>query len=177
MDKFIEKKIFNSEELNLFREYIKKLNFSKSFVIDSTKKIESSTYRTSTEAIINLDETFSDLILSKLSQYGIKSLPSKASILQYNIGNEFKKHIDNGYPNVHRYKTIIIQLSNFDEYDGGNLDVFVDNKKITANKSIGNTIIFNSSLKHTATKITKGVRYCMVFWLEKKHFGFNESFI
>jgi predicted 2-oxoglutarate/Fe(II)-dependent dioxygenase YbiX len=177
MDKFIEKILFNSSEIEFIKSKYQNLKFNRSLVTNQSDKRILLDYRKSFQTEIKLEGNLKNILLNKLKKIGIKELPNYGNILKYSTGDEFKRHIDNGYPHQYRYKTIIIQLSNENEYDGGELHIFLNNKKITANKSIGNTIIFDSSLEHSANIITQGFRYCLVMWLEKKHFGFDNTII
>jgi predicted 2-oxoglutarate/Fe(II)-dependent dioxygenase YbiX len=77
------------------------------------------------------------------------------------------------YPN--RYKTMIIQLSDESEYEGGELCIFEKDKVLIVSKDIGNVIMFDSSIEHCANKIKEGTRYSMVFWLSIDNFGLTKS--
>jgi len=100
---------------------------------------------------------------------------------KYEVGDAFEKHRDNNSSNYDsfdisrskRFKTFIIQLSNSQDYEGG--DFIVDN--ITAKRAQGNCICFDSNLIHEVTKITNGNRYSLVLWLEKENFSLKHSLI
>jgi len=177
MDSCLEEILFTKNELVLIKESINNLLYKRSEVFFRDNKSEVSDYRKSEQQDIKLSGQIKTLLLSKFNKFGIVDLPKHADILRYTIGDEFKKHIDNGHPHTHRYKTIIIQLSDSDNYTGGTLSISCENDKLIANKEIGNAIIFDSSLTHSVSIITSGVRYCLVMWLEKKHFGFNNTVI
>lgn len=176
MDKVIEILLFTPSEIEVIKRKLHDTQFTRSTVTKSSREDIVSDYRKSFQAKVNLDGDLGDLILNKFSQMGIKSLPKSADILKYSTGDEFKRHTDNGYPHEYRYRTAIIQLTDISEYSGGELEIF-NKYKITANKTLGNTILFDSSLEHSANKITRGTRYCMVIWFEKKHFGLSNTFI
>ena len=151
-------------------------SYKRSQVTKQSKTSTISDYRKSNQSSLELKGPIENLLLKKLNKFGIVSLPKSADILKYEVGDEFKRHSDNGYPYEYRYRTCIIQLTDISEYDGGELEIYNKNK-ITANKTLGNTILFDSSLEHSANKILKGTRYCLVMWLEKKHFGFDNTII
>ena len=90
-----------------------------------------SSIRSSYDSIIETNDTIRNLLLPKLSKYGVVSLSDYFTILKYEIGHEFKKHRDIGLNETtnKRYKTLIIQLSNFDDYVGGDLIVWDTNGK------------------------------------------------
>lgn len=107
---------------------------------------------------------FNFLIKNLKSEFKIKSLPD-GRIICYKVGNYFSLHKDRYSLHPDRYKTLIIQLS--DNYEGGVLEV---NNKIV-DKSIGNTVIFDSNAYHSVSAITQGTRYSLVFWLRLSDFN------
>jgi predicted 2-oxoglutarate/Fe(II)-dependent dioxygenase YbiX len=174
---FFQKKIFTEKECDYFKSLSDNKLFTRSMVTGDTQFNGVSELRTSSEVEIELTPDFSDKILEKLEDFGIKTLPRYCIILKYNKNQEFKRHNDVGstYPN--RYKTLIIQLSNETEYDGGELCIFHNDETIITSREIGNVVIFDSSLDHCANKIKEGIRYSMVFWLTIDNFGINKSLI
>jgi predicted 2-oxoglutarate/Fe(II)-dependent dioxygenase YbiX len=177
MESVIQKKLFNKNECDYFKSLSDDKLFERSKVTDNSKLDSVSEYRTSSESMIELNYDLSNTILEKLKEFGIKSLPNFFMILKYNKSQEFKRHNDTGsqYPN--RYKTLIIQLSNETDYDGGELCIFRNGETITSSKEIGNVVMFDSSIDHCANKIKEGIRYSMVFWLSIDNFGIHKSLI
>lgn len=118
-----------------------------------------------------IDSTkFNFLIKNLKSEFKIKSLPD-GRIICYKVGNYFALHKDRYSTHPERYKTLIIQLS--DNYEGGILEV---NNKIV-DKSIGNSILFDSNDFHSVSSITHGIRYSLVFWLKKTDFEDNKKLL
>jgi|TARA_R100000231_G_C5293119_1_gene155198 hypothetical protein len=138
-----------------------------------------SSIRSSYDSIIETNDTIRNLLLPKLSKYGVVGLSDYFTILKYEIGHEFKKHRDIGLNETtnKRYKTLIIQLSNFDDYVGGDLIVWDTNGKneTRCDKSIGNMILFPSKLLHQATPVITGTRYVITFFLTKEHFNIRKT--
>ena len=135
--------------------------------------------RTSYESIIK-SETITDLLLPKLSKYNIISLPEYCNVSRYTEGQWFEKHTDAGYANVHkrRFKTLIVQLSDPNDYEGGELVIWDQNDtKTISDKTVGNMILFESKLLHQANKIKSGVRYSLVFFLKSDNFKINKPLI
>lgn len=176
MEDIVQYILFNENECSTIKNMVDSKSYKRSQVTNQSKTTTISDYRKSNQSSLEVKEFLKNLLLKKLNKFGILSLPKSVDILKYEVGDEFKRHIDNGYPHEYRYKTLIIQLSKESDYIGGELDIF-ENEKITVDKTIGNTILFNSSLEHSANKILKGTRYCLVMWLEKKHFGFDNTII
>ena len=104
------------------------------------------------------------ILLPHLTQYQVKSITGQVIMLQYNKGHYFKKHRDRIISNPlksQRLQTIIVQLSDENDYEGGDLVV----RNEVANKTKGNLIIFDSNELHECKMITGGTRYCLVTWL------------
>jgi predicted 2-oxoglutarate/Fe(II)-dependent dioxygenase YbiX len=177
MENIIQKKLFTEDECNYFKSLSKDTLFERSAVIAENGIAEVSNYRTSTQVKIQMDSNLSTMILEKVKEFGIKTLPEYFIILKYDKNQEFKRHNDTGIDYPNRFKTLIIQLSNETDYDGGELCIFHNGKTIISSKEIGNVIIFDSSIDHCANKIEDGIRYSMVFWLSIDNFGLNKSLI
>jgi predicted 2-oxoglutarate/Fe(II)-dependent dioxygenase YbiX len=183
MKSVIQKKLFTKNECDYFKSLSNNKIFDRSKVTEYSSLNITSDHRTSQEVSISLDIDLSNMILQKIKEFGIKTLPNYFIILKYDKNQEFKRHSDSGvdnsgiveYPN--RYKTMIIQLSEKCEYEGGELCIFEKDKELIASKDIGNVIIFDSSIEHCANKIEEGIRYSMVFWLSIDNFGLNKSLI
>ena len=118
-----------------------------------------------------IDSSKFNFLLKNLKlEFKIKSLPD-GRIIRYKVGNYFTIHKDRYSVHPERYKTLIIQLS--DNYNGG---VLVVNDTII-DKSIGNCTLFDSNDWHSVSAITQGIRYSLVFWLEKIHFDKKEMIL
>ena len=69
---------------------------------------------------------------------------------------------DSGYD---RKLSIIIQLADPEEYDGGDVEfkLFTTPKEF---KKRGSVLVFPSYLEHQVTPVTRGTRYSLVAWVE-----------
>ena len=76
-------------------------------------------------------------------------------------------HMDLGaYPSNHRKISISIQLSNSDDYEGGDLEFMTSaNSHMKAPREKGTVIMFPSYLLHRVTPVTKGIRKSLVLWV------------
>lgn len=124
------------------------------------------------EEFLILDREILDLILEKIKVFGVKQL-REGRILKYETGCFFNLHTDAYDKHPNRYKTIIIQLSNEDDYIGGKM-CFGDN---ILDKKIGTTAIFDSTTIHGMEIIESGTRYSFVIWLERKDLGIQKTLI
>jgi PKHD-type hydroxylase len=78
----------------------------------------------------------------------------------YDENDFYNWHTDNSHG---RYCSVVIQLN--EGYDGGNLELRLDEETVTMEQGVGNAIIFLSSVNHRVTEILKGTRYSLVNWL------------
>ena len=116
------------------------------------------------------------LILGKLNlkQIEFKDIVRVFMVRRYRTGDSFPEHRDNNtlnYSNIntgreYRYKTFIFQLSNPEDYIGGDLII----GEHIAGSELGNCISFHAGLPHLVTEVTSGVRYTALFWVEATDF-------
>ena len=91
-------------------------------------------------------------------------------IAEYNVGNFYDEHMDSNLMNnaSQRKLSITVQLSDSDEYEGGDFvftkDIPSPNAELIRKK--GTIIVFPSFLYHQIMPVTKGVRYSLVGWYE-----------
>jgi len=87
---------------------------------------------------------------------------------KYEVGGKYDWHQDVSSVNEekHRKLSTTVQLSNPDDYEGGDFQFFngeqePDDLKI---RKQGSVIVFDSRDWHRLTPVTKGVRYSLVLW-------------
>lgn len=84
----------------------------------------------------------------------------------YNDGGHYDWHVDVGPGSInHRKISITVQLSDPEEYEGGDFELWTGGEFKTLPKSKGDVIIFPSFLMHRITPITKGTRKSLVLWI------------
>lgn len=74
-------------------------------------------------------------------------------------------HIDKGYNQIRRKLSVVVQLSNPDEYEGGELELQIDKSPTQMKKQQGLVTIFPSYVLHGVKPVTKGTRYSLVAWV------------
>tara|TARA_R100001591_G_scaffold76330_1_gene84137 strand:+ start:82 stop:675 length:594 start_codon:yes stop_codon:yes gene_type:complete len=85
-------------------------------------------------------------------------------VFRYDVGGKFDWHSDVGKSAPTRKLAFSLQLSDSDEYEGGNLEFFGHEfDKRTREK--GSLIVFPSFIFHRVTQITKGTRFAVVGWV------------
>ena len=84
----------------------------------------------------------------------------------YDDGGHYDWHVDVGPGNInHRKISITIQLSDPEDYEGGDFELWTGGEFKTLPKSKGDAILFPSFLLHRVTPITKGTRKSLVLWI------------
>jgi len=78
-------------------------------------------------------------------------------LTEYNEGSFHAKHIDNSFGYTKRDMIVGVQLSDSDDYTGG--DLIINNEIVPRTK--GSLIIYNGTTSHEVTKVTKGIRYSL----------------
>lgn len=126
---------------------------------------------------INLfDETHElfNFVLNRFKKINVKKFSSAIKITKYTKGDYFLPHKDfQYYENGELSRTIVVQLSDDNEYCGGNLIV----ETIVQNRNIGECITIKASQLHEVTQITRGDRYGLVIFLLNEDMDFPKTII
>ena len=69
-----------------------------------------------------------------------------------------------GISNTHRKVSVVVQLSDGDDYEGGRLKTWGIDGEITHSKTLGCCVIFPSFTLHKVEPVTKGIRESLVCW-------------
>jgi PKHD-type hydroxylase len=83
---------------------------------------------------------------------------------------KYKKHIDLGYSKSIRKLSVTVQLSDEDEYEGGELNLYLDEIPVVMQKAQGSMSAFPSFVMHEVKPVTKGTRYSLVVWVTGPQF-------
>ena len=83
---------------------------------------------------------------------------------------KYGKHIDRGINMTVRKLSISIQLTNPEEYEGGELYLYDNDKGTLMDKTQGTLIMFPSYVLHEVMPVTKGTRNSLVTWVTGKQF-------
>jgi PKHD-type hydroxylase len=60
---------------------------------------------------------------------------------------------------------MVIQLSEPNEYEGGDLQLLSGSEPTTADKAKGKVVMFPSYMLHRVTPVTSGIRKTLVVWI------------
>lgn len=84
--------------------------------------------------------------------------------IKYNVGDYIKRHNDiwQTYTSAGRVYSLVAQMTNPDDYEGGNTIIYDENGPVVLSKQLGDGVIFPSSMDHELTEITKGERFSLV---------------
>jgi PKHD-type hydroxylase len=101
--------------------------------------------------------------------YDIEEM-EEVKLLKYTSGGKYKWHTDCGAKEISTRKlSVIVQLSDEDSYEGGDLEFGITNEtgesNYTARRTRGSIIIFPAFLSHRITPITHGIRYSLITWM------------
>ena len=114
---------------------------------------------------IRANQDWFDVQISKLDYYQIAEYDSAYQ-------GEYKTHHDvfyiNGDPYYHRKLSCVIQLSDPNQYKGGDL-TFVDVNSYPNAEELrqqGTVIFFPSFVRHAALPVTEGKRYSIAAWFD-----------
>ncbi len=84
----------------------------------------------------------------------------------YSDGGHYDWHMDVGTGIAARRKiSIVIQLSDAEEYEGGLFELFVDRDVIEFPKKKGSITLFPTYCMHRVTPVTAGERKSLVLWV------------
>lgn len=115
------------------------------------------------ERLFNLINEAND----ELWGFDITGFYESAQYTEYYGNNEghYDWHLDIGNDIDYRKISITIQLSDNDEYEGGDLQFMTGPKIDNAGKELGMATLFPSFLIHRVSNVTKGVRKSLVLWV------------
>ena len=122
-------------------------------------------FRRVTDITLNLNERFFKFDLFGINE-GFQFTNYEAP------SGKYGKHVDRGMNIPVRKLSISIQLTNPEEYEGGELKLYDgdDDKANVMDKTQGTLIIFPSYVLHEVMPVTKGERNSLVTWVTGKQF-------
>jgi PKHD-type hydroxylase len=123
-----------------------------------------------TDEFIDIYKTFHELIGKCNADFYQFKLTEITEHIQYTVYNAedqgyYDWHIDMGPDKARRKLSLVCQLSDPSEYEGGELQINTGNI-IVPEKEKGTVIMFPSYLLHRVTPVTKGTRRSLVLWIE-----------
>jgi PKHD-type hydroxylase len=176
---------FSSEELEKVSREVELLPFKEATTFASTKKQNVvKQIRSSSIKWVPQNNNWSWLY-DKLMEQSVEAnkvlwnfnLISANELIQYTeyydvAGGHYTWHQDIG-PGMAslRKVSITVQLSDADDYEGGNLEIWSGGESVKiAPRGRGNVVIFPSYMMHRVTPVTKGTRKSFVLWVGGEHY-------
>ena len=164
--------IFTKEECNDIIQYITDLQDTVYTVRIDGKFIEDGCSLKSQDLIYDKEQVgwvfdrVIDFINQKVKLNWISN--PHAIFRNYTNGSYFVKHKDNVDASKadKRYLTISIQLSESNNYEGG--DVIINDTEYLP-REIGSVFIWGTNVPHEVTPITSGERNSLIFFVSEKH--------
>ena len=172
---------FNKEELEKIYTDLENVPFEKATTLDgnSEKDVRSSRIKWIPknkqwewlyQKLMNMAVDAND----NLWDFDLISADEKIQYTEYLAEDEghYTWHQDIGPGMASQRKvSITVQLSESDEYEGGDLELWRGgNNVVTAERGAGVTVLFPSYLMHRVTKVTKGKRRSFVLWVGGQHY-------
>lgn len=120
-------------------------------------------YRRLTDVITNLNNQFFG--------FDIFGIQEALQFTNYKAPDgKYDSHTDRSYGMIIRKLSISIQLTDENNYEGGNLELLQSDKADKMEKTQGKLIMFPSFVQHRVTPVTKGERNSLVIWVTGNNF-------
>ena len=108
--------------------------------------------------------------VARYNQFGfdfdVSGIYHDLQLLEYPEGGHYDWHMDIGPGEAaHRKLSVIIQLSNPEDYEGGTTLFKASEKEHELPKKRGQICVFPSYVLHKVEPVTKGTRYALVTWV------------
>lgn len=99
-------------------------------------------------------------------KFEVQGFQTELQLASYTDGGFFDWHMDFGAGDISNRKlSITVQLSDPDEYEGGELQFMINQNVHTAPREKGTAIIFPSFGLHRVQPVTSGTRMSIVGWI------------
>ncbi|WP_118972257.1 2OG-Fe(II) oxygenase [Taibaiella koreensis] len=99
-------------------------------------------------------------------KFDITGFQTQLQLASYGEKDFFEWHMDYGAGDVSNRKlSITVQLSDPEEYEGGDLQFMINHNAVSAPKTKGTAIIFPSYAIHRVLPVTSGNRKSIVGWI------------
>ncbi len=100
---------------------------------------------------------------NKAYGFDIDGIPHEFQLLRYEPGGHYNWHMDMGGANGDRKISIVVFLSDPNDYEGGQLEVMSNGGVLPREQ--GMVATFPSYMMHTVNPVVKGTRWTLVTWI------------
>ena len=98
--------------------------------------------------------------------FDLRGYLQSLQLARYDTGDFFDWHMDFHSGEIsHRKLSVTVQLSDPEDYEGGDLQFMINNRIESAPRKKGTIVVFPSFMVHRVTPIESGTRYSIVGWL------------
>ena len=99
--------------------------------------------------------------------FNLTALSEELQLTNYHENNKgmYGWHQDFGSPGNSRKMSVVLQLSDPQEYEGGQLQLFTSKNPTNIEKKRGLIVVFPSWTVHQVTPVVKGTRQTLVTWV------------
>ena len=106
---------------------------------------------------------------SQYYRFDISGLGESLQLTNYSTEGKYGWHVDYG-STISRKLSLVLQLTEPSEYEGGNLQVFTGGEPMTVRRSRGLIAAFPSYTLHQVSPVIKGSRQSLVAWFSGPSF-------
>jgi PKHD-type hydroxylase len=164
---------FSSEEVNLIVKNAKNYESQKATIIGEDKE---NTIRKSNIKWLPVNDEWNwvyDRVSNQIMeankalwQFNLHTIIDNIQYTEYESnGGHYDWHLDIGPRSInHRKVSVVIQLSDPDDYVGGNLELHPGSNSFAVPRGKGTVVVFPSFLLHRVTPLTSGLRRSLVLW-------------
>ncbi len=98
--------------------------------------------------------------------FDIEGFDRGIQLIRYDGGGEdhYDWHMDLGPSSTRRKVSVVMQLSDENDYEGGDLMLLYGHKPRKGSRARGDLIAFPSFVMHKVTPVTAGTRFSLVAW-------------
>jgi PKHD-type hydroxylase len=175
---------FTKEELDKIYNDVAQLPFEKATIIGENDTEAIKAIRSSSIKWIPKDQNWQWLYNklmnmaleanNSLWHFDLISVDEKIQYTEYydNAEGHYTWHQDIGGGSASKRKvSITVQLSDPEEYEGGDLEMWQGGEAVVkSERGAGVVFIFPSYMMHRVTKVTKGTRRSFVLWVGGQHY-------
>ena len=164
---------FSSEEVNLIVKNAKNYKSQKATIVGDNKE---NTVRKSNIKWLPVNDEWNwvyDRVSNQIMeankalwQFNLHTIIDNIQYTEYEgNGGHYDWHLDIGPKSInHRKVSVVVQLSNPDDYVGGNLELHPGSNSFAVPRAKGAVVVFPSFLLHRVTPLTSGLRRSLVLW-------------
>ena len=164
---------FSSEEVNLIIKNAKNYESQKATIIGEDKE---NTIRKSNIKWLPVNDEWNwvyDRVSNQIMeankalwQFNLHTIIDNIQYTEYEgNGGHYDWHLDIGPRSInHRKVSVVVQLSDPDDYVGGNLELHPGSNSFAVPRGKGTVVVFPSFLLHRVTPLTSGLRRSLVLW-------------